>query len=243
MPLVPVTPKSAIDMRWSRILLESNIDGVARTDLLDKEEIEKYSDLHGPSVAQLIRIVVDLEEKPIVRTSRGIAEDDPWHLAYLTVVGDLSPYPHPQNTWNDLRADVMASPRWPSARHARPIAAAITAVTDSTSAVALRASAAPSLVTPRWFIRSVMRGPTPRWTSDWPLKWPGNCLVDTRSSNCQNRRCKAGGITPVLFRVVPSVLIAQKLDIVGCGVAALRRCGDVMTAGFAAVGQVVRYQF
>ena len=60
----------------------------------------------GPSTAQLIRIVVDLERKPAVQTYRGMSEDDPWHLAYLAVLGDLSPYPHGQNTWNDLRPDL-----------------------------------------------------------------------------------------------------------------------------------------
>jgi hypothetical protein len=91
---------------WSRILNESNIDGIERTDLLSADEVRKYSDAEGPSTAQLIRIVVDLERKPVVQTCRDMSEDDPWHLAYLAVLGDLSPYPHGQNTWNDLRADL-----------------------------------------------------------------------------------------------------------------------------------------
>jgi hypothetical protein len=106
MPLIPVTSGTAVDERWSRILNESNIDGIERTDLLTDEELRKYTDLHGPAAAQLIRVVVDLERKPVVQTCRGMSEDDPWHLAYLAVLGDVSAYPHRQNTWNDLRADL-----------------------------------------------------------------------------------------------------------------------------------------
>jgi hypothetical protein len=90
----------------SRILNESNIDGIERTDLLSDDEVRKYTDLHGPDTAQLVRIVVDIERKPVVQTCRGLSEDDPWHLAYLAALGDLSPYPHRQNTWNDLRPDL-----------------------------------------------------------------------------------------------------------------------------------------
>ena len=92
MPLVPVTVGESVDERWSRILNESNIDGIERTDLLSDEEVRKYTDLHGPDTAQLIRIVVDLERKPTVQTCQGLSEDDPWHLSYLAVLGDLSPY-------------------------------------------------------------------------------------------------------------------------------------------------------
>jgi hypothetical protein len=63
MPLIPVTVGESVDERWSRILNESNIDGIERTDLLSDEEVRKYIDLHGPDTAQLIRIVVDLERK------------------------------------------------------------------------------------------------------------------------------------------------------------------------------------
>ncbi|MGO8965378.1 hypothetical protein [Mycobacterium sp.] len=106
MPLIPVTVGESVDERWSRILNESNIDGIERTDLLSDEEVRKYTDLHGPDTAQLIRIVVDLERKPTVQTCQGLSEDDPWHLSYLAVLGDLSPHPHRQNTWNDLRPDL-----------------------------------------------------------------------------------------------------------------------------------------
>jgi hypothetical protein len=105
-PLIPVNSSENIDTRWSRILNESNIDGVERSNLLCDDAVGEYSDLEGPAAAQLIRIVVDLERKPEVQTIRGMALDDPWHLAYLAVTGDLSPYPHPQNTWNDLRRDL-----------------------------------------------------------------------------------------------------------------------------------------
>jgi hypothetical protein len=33
MPLIPVTPHTPIDSRWHRILLQSSIDGIAKTDL------------------------------------------------------------------------------------------------------------------------------------------------------------------------------------------------------------------
>lgn len=105
-PLIPVSSSENIDPRWSRILNESNIDGVEGSNLLGDDVVGEYSDLEGPSAAQLIRIVVDLERRPTVQTVRGIGPDDPWHLAYLAVFGDLSPHPHPQNTWNDLRRDL-----------------------------------------------------------------------------------------------------------------------------------------
>jgi hypothetical protein len=69
MPLIPVTLGETVDERWSRILNESNIDGIERTDLLSDEEVRKYTDLHGPDTAQLIRVVVDLERKPTVQTA------------------------------------------------------------------------------------------------------------------------------------------------------------------------------
>jgi hypothetical protein len=47
MPLIPVTPHTPIDSRWHRILLQSSIDGIAKTDLLDEEERAKYRDIHG----------------------------------------------------------------------------------------------------------------------------------------------------------------------------------------------------
>lgn len=105
-PLIPVSSSENIDPRWSRILNESNIDGVERSNLLGDDAVREYTDAEGPAAAQLIRIVVDLERKPTVQTMRGMAPDDPWHLAYLAVLGDLSPHPHPQNTWNDLRRDL-----------------------------------------------------------------------------------------------------------------------------------------
>ena len=62
--------------------------------------------MHGHSTQLLLRIVADLERKPAVQTCRGISTDDPWYLAYLAVLGDLSPLPDPMNTWNDLRSDL-----------------------------------------------------------------------------------------------------------------------------------------
>ncbi|MFD6197309.1 hypothetical protein ACFWE3_11455 [Mycobacteriaceae bacterium NPDC060252] len=105
-PLIPVSSSESIDPRWSRILNESNIDGVEPSNLLDDDAVSEYTDAEGPTAAQLIRIVVDLEQKPTVQTIRGMALDDPWHLAYLAVVGDLSPHPDLQNTWNGLRRDL-----------------------------------------------------------------------------------------------------------------------------------------
>jgi hypothetical protein len=49
MPLVPITPGSEVDERWSRILMESNIDGIQRSELISEEERGKYSDMHGDS--------------------------------------------------------------------------------------------------------------------------------------------------------------------------------------------------
>lgn len=41
MPLTPLTPHAPIDSRWRRILMQSNINGIAKTDLLDEEERAK----------------------------------------------------------------------------------------------------------------------------------------------------------------------------------------------------------
>jgi hypothetical protein len=106
MPLMPVTPGSEVDEEWSRILNESNIDGIQRSQLLSQAEREKYSDVNGPSPGLLLRVVVDLERKPVVQTCRGVPEDDPWFLAYLAVLGDLPRFPDSMNTWNDLRRDL-----------------------------------------------------------------------------------------------------------------------------------------
>lgn len=86
--------------------MESNIDAIQRSEVISEEERAKYSDMHGHSTALLLRVVVDLERKPAVQTCRGISTDDPWYLAYLAVLGDLSPLPDPMNTWNDLRSDL-----------------------------------------------------------------------------------------------------------------------------------------
>lgn len=106
MPLIPVTPRSEVDELWSRILMESNIDAIQRSEILSEDERAKYSDMHGHSTQLLLRIVVDLERKPAVQTCRGISTDDPWYLAYLAVLGDLSTMPDAMNTWNDLRPDL-----------------------------------------------------------------------------------------------------------------------------------------
>jgi hypothetical protein len=89
-PLLPVTPGSSIDSRWSRILYESNIDGIEDSDLVDDAERRKYTDPDGTAAAQLIRVVVDLDPKPVVQTCRRLPQDDPWHLSYLERTVDSS---------------------------------------------------------------------------------------------------------------------------------------------------------
>ncbi|MCZ0730905.1 hypothetical protein [Mycolicibacterium iranicum] len=108
MPLIPVTPKTAIDPRWHRVLLQSNIDGIRETDLLDKEEIAKFSDIQGGDYRQLLlRILIDLDDpKPTVLTCRGVPANNEWYLAYLGLFGDLPAKADPMNTWNELRRDL-----------------------------------------------------------------------------------------------------------------------------------------
>jgi hypothetical protein len=104
MPLIPVTPHAPVDSRWHRVLLQSNIDGIRRTDLLDEQERKRFCDIGGEDYRQLLlRILVDLDgPKPTVQTSRGVPTDHPWYLAYLAMLGDLQTTPGPMNTWNDL---------------------------------------------------------------------------------------------------------------------------------------------
>lgn len=104
MPLIPVTPHEPIDSRWHRILLQSNIDGILRSDVLDEEEQRKFCDVDGGDYRQLLlRILVELDHPiPTVQTCRGVPADDPWYLAYLAVLGDLPATPGGMNTWNDL---------------------------------------------------------------------------------------------------------------------------------------------
>jgi hypothetical protein len=106
MPLIPVTPHTAIDDRWHRTLLESSIDGIARTDLLDEKERHRFCDIGGQDYRQLLlRILVDIEGPKLqVQTCRGVPPDDPWYLAYLTYFGDLPTNPSSMNTWNNLPA-------------------------------------------------------------------------------------------------------------------------------------------
>jgi hypothetical protein len=68
MPLVPVVPQAPIDSRWRRILLQSSIDGIAKTDLLDEDERRRYRDVDGGDYRQLLlRILFDLNgAKPTV---------------------------------------------------------------------------------------------------------------------------------------------------------------------------------
>jgi hypothetical protein len=109
MPLIPVTPRTPIDSRWRRILLQSSIDGIAKTDLLDEEERAKYRDIQGGDYRQLLlRILVDLETpRPTVQTCRGVPTDNEWYLAYLALFGDLPINPdRSMNTWNELRSDL-----------------------------------------------------------------------------------------------------------------------------------------
>lgn len=104
MPLIPVTPHAPVDSRWHRVLLQSNIDGIRRTDLLDEQERKRFCDIGGEDYRQLLlRILVDLDgPKPTVQTSRGVPTDHPWYLAYLAMLGDLPTAPSSMNTWNDL---------------------------------------------------------------------------------------------------------------------------------------------
>jgi hypothetical protein len=106
MPLLPVTAGSPIETQWHRILLQSSIDGIDNTELLDSEERQRFSDIGGGDYRQLLlRIVVDIDEDqmPTVQTCRGVPTDHPWYLAYLAVLGDLPTTPDPMNSWNDLR--------------------------------------------------------------------------------------------------------------------------------------------
>lgn len=106
MPLIPVTPHTPIDDGWHRTLLESSIDGIARTDLLDEKERHRFSDIGGQDYRQLLlRILVDIEGPKLrVQTCRGVPSDDPWYLSYLAFFGDLPTDPSPMNRWNDLPA-------------------------------------------------------------------------------------------------------------------------------------------
>jgi hypothetical protein len=108
MPLIPVTPHTPIDNRWHRILLQSNIDGIAEMDLLDEEERAKYGDIQGGNYRQLLlRILVDLDTpKPTVLTCRGVPTNDKWYLAYMALFGDLPATPDPMNSWNELPRDL-----------------------------------------------------------------------------------------------------------------------------------------
>jgi hypothetical protein len=54
MPLMPVVPQAPIDSRWRRILLQSSIDGIAKTDLLDEDERRRYRDVDGGDYRQLL---------------------------------------------------------------------------------------------------------------------------------------------------------------------------------------------
>jgi hypothetical protein len=106
MPLVPVTAGQPIDEWWQRTLLQSNIDGIAKTTLLPEGEASRYSDIGGGDYRQLLlRVLVDLDgPTPVVQTCRGMPHDDPWYLSYLAVLGDLLQGPDSMNSWNDLAA-------------------------------------------------------------------------------------------------------------------------------------------
>jgi hypothetical protein len=108
MPLIPVTPQSPIDKRWHRILLQSNIDGIAKTDLIEEHERSRFRDIQGGDYQQLLlRILIDLDDpRPTVQTCRGVPAEHDWYLAYLSAFGDLPAHPDPMNTWNDLRRDL-----------------------------------------------------------------------------------------------------------------------------------------
>jgi hypothetical protein len=108
MPLIPVTPGFPVDSRWHRILLQSNIDGIAKTDLIDEHERSRFSDIQGGDYRQLLlRVLVDLDDpKPTVQTCRGVPADHDWYLAYLSMFGDLPVYSDSMNTWNELPRDL-----------------------------------------------------------------------------------------------------------------------------------------
>jgi hypothetical protein len=105
MPLIPVTPHTPIDSRWHRILPQSNIDGIAKTDLLGEEERAKFRDIQGGDYRQLLlRILVDRgTPRPTVQTCRGVPTNNEWYLAYLALFGDLPVNPDPMTSWNELR--------------------------------------------------------------------------------------------------------------------------------------------
>lgn len=105
MPLIPVTPQMPIDSRWHRILLQSNIDGIRRTDLLDEQERQRFCDVGGGDYRQLLLRIVIEQAGSTVQTSRGVLADHPWYLAYLAMLGDLPGAPSDMNTWNELTAD------------------------------------------------------------------------------------------------------------------------------------------
>ncbi len=107
MPLIPVTPHEPIDHRWHRLLLQSSIDGIARTELLDESERQRFCDVGGQDYRQLLlRILVEIGGIGTVQTCRGVPTDHPWYLAYLAMLGDLPTIPSRMNTWNDLSSDL-----------------------------------------------------------------------------------------------------------------------------------------
>lgn len=106
MPLIPVTPQTSIDSRWHRILLQSNIDGIRRTDLLHEQERQRFCDIGGEDYRQLLLRILADAPGDTVQTSRGVPPDHPWYLAYLTMLGDLPDTPGDMNTWNRLPANL-----------------------------------------------------------------------------------------------------------------------------------------
>jgi hypothetical protein len=101
MPLIPVTPHTPIDSRWHRILLQSSIDGIAKTDLRAGAAQDRgpRRGLQATTAAHPGR---SRHPKPTVQTCRGVPTDDKWYLAYLALFGDVPVNPDPMNSWNGL---------------------------------------------------------------------------------------------------------------------------------------------
>lgn len=102
MPLIPVTPHTPIDSRWHRILLQSSIDGIAKTDLRAGAAQDRGHPRRGLQATTAAHPGRSRHPKPTVQTCRGVPTDDKWYLAYLALFGDLPVNPDPMNSWNGL---------------------------------------------------------------------------------------------------------------------------------------------
>ena len=110
MPLLPVMPDSDLDDRWYRLLLRSSVDGIEGRKLISDDVVNAHSDMYATATQDLIRQLVELEHRPVVQTCRGIAIDDPWLIAYLSVFGDFADKADKdRNRRNYLRDDLKIS--------------------------------------------------------------------------------------------------------------------------------------